>query len=176
MFFVGLKTEYDCVHIPGCILSRRRHSKTQNSPTCNQGPDPIHASLLCFVRRPSFLCKHTNSWPLLPQAQLTWTCHLTPPPVPKPTALSCSHSGTHTSMHAHFYHTCILCYTQWISEVGDVHTLFNAFAQGKVSHLSIQTLTIPSPVQSTGRCSGVSVVGKKMCLECQKDYNTAGDT
>lgn len=92
----------------------------------------------------------------LQQAQLTWTClrQKTPPPVPKPmsleAALTCSYTpGMNTRIMTHiFFHS--VTHTQWISRDGEgAHTLLTPLPKGTTSSLSIQSIIIPSPVQST---------------------------
>ncbi len=94
------------------------------------------------------------------------TRNKTPPPVLTPTphraALTCSYTHQDAST---YYHTYSLSYTKKEGGVEVCSQTLNAFAQGDASHLSIQGLTILSPVQSAQWRFGVTISTlRKKCI------------
>lgn len=110
-----------------------------------------HAPTFWFRRQTEGQHFHKPSWPGL-------RCR-TPPPVLKPTPLTCSYTVTHKPEYT-YYDTQILCHTQWI------HTL-NAFAHRDVSQLSLQSREAPQRY-----CIQTE---KKIHLELRKENNAACD-
>lgn len=136
--------------------------------------------MLLFPASPHVqLLIQTLNWQwLLQGAQVTWTCTLRNP-------TSCSHAkfpwGQYSHANPHYYththHTHIITYSLSHTKGGVEWGVFTyAFAQGDASHLSIQGLTIPSPVQSTERRSGVtvSILRRKHILNVRTDTKPPG--